>query len=522
MEAVLADGQPALQGAVPVDIHVGDPAVELHPVTVPAHLRDGQEVVVTAVTELDGTAHAVARSWPPAPGRREEGSPLEALFPVVRVDCHLDERGVGLASRLGGACGSPDSRRPNPVQPAGVRGAGHHLRLVQQPQQERLGRGATAQDDGGLAQGTAQPGQRLRTVPPPSNDLRDHRVVVRRDHLADRDPGVDPDAWPRRQVQELDGAGSRSEVLLGVLGVEPGLDGVAELRRGVANKATAVGDMQLQLDEVEPGRRFGHRVLDLQPGVDLQEREALLGRLVEELHRTGADVARRLDQRDGGLAQLRVLVPRQCGRTGFLDELLVASLDRTVPDTGRPNGSVLVGDDLHLDVPPALHQLLEEDHRVGEGAQCLGLGSFEGVRQLPCGPDDADAAAAAATSCLDDQRIADRGRVAAGVLQVLDGSAAPRRHGDAGLLGQELGLDLVTQATHRLRRRPDEHHREARAQLRERGVLCHEPPADPGCVGPAHAQRPGQLGVVEIRAAAADVSKYDGLVGSSHEPCPTL
>ena len=35
---------------------------------------------------------------------------------------------------------------------------------------------------------------------------------------------------PGRQAHELDRAGRGREVLLGVLGVEPGLDGVAELR----------------------------------------------------------------------------------------------------------------------------------------------------------------------------------------------------------------------------------------------------------------------------------------------------
>ena len=45
--------------------------------------------------------------------------------------------------------------------------------------------------------------------------------------------------------------GRGGEVLLGVLGVEPGLDGVALGRRRLAVEATARGDVQLQLDEVE-------------------------------------------------------------------------------------------------------------------------------------------------------------------------------------------------------------------------------------------------------------------------------
>ena len=45
------------------------------------------------------------------------------------------------------------------------------------------------------------------------------------------------------------------------------------------------------LHQVEPGRHLGDRVLDLQPGVDLEERERPLLRLVEELDRARVAVA---------------------------------------------------------------------------------------------------------------------------------------------------------------------------------------------------------------------------------------
>jgi hypothetical protein len=78
---------------------------------------------------------------------------------------------------------------------------------------------------------------------------------------------------------------------------------VTELGRRLALEPVAGGHVQLELDDVESGRRLGHRVLDLETGVDLQEGEQLLGGLVEELHGARVDVARRLDQRLGGLAQ---------------------------------------------------------------------------------------------------------------------------------------------------------------------------------------------------------------------------
>ncbi len=145
--------------------------------------------------------------------------------------------------------------------------------------------------------------------------------------------------------------------------------------RWVTDEPTTGRDVQLQLDDVQAGRHLRHRVLDLQAGVDLQEGEQLLGRLVEELDRARSDIAGRPHQRDGGLPQRGVLLPGQRRGAGLLDELLVAPLHRAVPHPGRPHVAVLVGDDLHLDVAAPLHQPLHEHHRVAEGASSLLLGA---------------------------------------------------------------------------------------------------------------------------------------------------
>ena len=56
-------------------------------------------------------------------------------------------------------------------------------------------------------------------------------------------------------------------------------------------------DAQLPLDEVESGHEFGHRVLDLQARVHLEEEE--LAVLVEELDGARVDVAAGLGDLDG-------------------------------------------------------------------------------------------------------------------------------------------------------------------------------------------------------------------------------
>ena len=83
-----------------------------------------------------------------------------------------------------------------------------------------------------------------------------------------------------RHLEAVHGAGLRLPVLGRVLGVEPGLDRIAPRgRRWLGVEAAAVGDGQLQLDEVETGGELGDRVLDLQPGVHLEEEE-VTGRVV--------------------------------------------------------------------------------------------------------------------------------------------------------------------------------------------------------------------------------------------------
>ena len=116
---------------------------------------------------------------------------------------------------------------------------------------------------------------------------------------------------PAGSVQPRDPAGRGREVAVGVLGVQPGLDGVPALGRRLAVEPAAGRHVQLRLDQVEAGGDLGDRVLDLQPGVDLEEGEQLVAGVVEELDgrraavadRDGEPLGRRLQL--GGLLRAR-------------------------------------------------------------------------------------------------------------------------------------------------------------------------------------------------------------------------
>ncbi len=144
----------------------------------------------------------------------------------------------------------------------------------------------------------------------PGHHLGQHRVVVGADLVAGHEPGVEPDPGAReraerdvvRHLEAGEPAALRLPVASRVLGVEPDLDGVPGRLRG-RRHAAALGHQQLLLHEVETGHQLGHRVLDLQPGVRLEEEEAVA--VEQELHGAGADVADRLGRRPRRVVQRR-------------------------------------------------------------------------------------------------------------------------------------------------------------------------------------------------------------------------
>lgn len=143
---------------------------------------------------------------------------------------------------------------------------------------------------------------------------------------------------------------------------------------GFGVEPTAVGDQQLQLDEVESGGGLGDGVLDLQSGVHLEEEELArvvrheldgarpgvtdgFGRQPRRVEQLGAHARCALDQR----------------RRRLLDDLLVPALDRALALADRPHGAVDVGHHLHLDVVAGGEVPLAEHRRVAERRLCLAL-----------------------------------------------------------------------------------------------------------------------------------------------------
>jgi hypothetical protein len=154
------------------------------------------------------------------------------------------------------------------VQPGGVYlAAAKGRRIGKAPQESHVGR---QPDDRGLIQRVhqRQPGRLAGgTV---HDDLAQHRVVPGADLLPTVQRGVHP--RPRRPPHGSRQSGLRQEPVVGVFGVDPGLDGVPADRQVVLGERQrqALRDQQLQGDQILAGDEFGDWVLDLQPGVHFQ------------------------------------------------------------------------------------------------------------------------------------------------------------------------------------------------------------------------------------------------------------
>jgi len=126
------------------------------------------------------------------------------------------------------------------------------------------------------------------------------------------------------------------------------------------------------LHQIQPRDALRHRVLDLQPGIHLQEVE-LLVLAHHEFDRAGALIAHGLRERHGLLAHRAACDVVQEGAGRLLDDLLVAPLDRAFALPQVHAVTVCVAQDLDLDVAWLLDELLDEHAVVAEAVGAASL-----------------------------------------------------------------------------------------------------------------------------------------------------
>ena len=317
-----------------------------------------------------------------------------------------------------------------------------------------------------------------------ADHLGEQGIELRRRRQPEIAAGIDPHARAGR----LAIGGERA----GALRHDPRLDreparlsdgllvGEADRRERVAG-----GDPELRLDEVQPHDLLGDRVLDLDARIALDEEVPAARGIDQELHRAGILVGGGAGERHGigedALAQRVVEV----GRGRHLDHLLVAQLDRAVALEEVHDVALAVAQDLDLDVARPRHDLLEEDRVVAEGRLGFALAARERLVHLRGVRHDAHAAPAAAGRRLQHHRIADRLRDGLGLRARGERTRRAGNDGNALLLGEGAGLDLVAEQREGGGRGSDEAQALGPAALGEFGILRQEAVAGMDAVGAA-------------------------------------
>ena len=170
------------------------------------------------------------------------------------------------------------------------------------------------------------------------HDLGDEVVVVGRDAVAGLEAGVDPDPGPGRHDPAV-GSGpgrARSRGPGPRPRAGPRWRGRPARRPGAAAASAAAdsgspgGQPELLADDVEAGHQLGHAVLDLEPGVDLEEVEGARRRRGGTRRSPRSGARRRSPTRTARSWRWRRSAGRQARRRRLLDELLVAALERAV------------------------------------------------------------------------------------------------------------------------------------------------------------------------------------------------
>src|SRR6185295_2639529 len=215
-------------------------------------------------------------------------------------------------------------------------------------------------------------------------------------------------------------------------------------------------------------------VLDLDPGVDLDEVELVAVDVDEELHRRGVDELSLRDERDRGLAERLADQRVEVRRGGDLDDLLVAALHGAVALPEMDDLAVGVAEDLDLDVLRVGDVALEEDRVVPEGGPGLAPRLLQPLLELLGLVDDAHAASAAAEAGLHDQRETDPLGFLLQSRPGLDRPVGAGQDGKAGLDRELARGDLVAEEFEHLGRRSDEGDARVTAGPREVRILGEE------------------------------------------------
>ena len=204
------------------------------------------------------------------------------------------------------------------------------------------------------------------------DQLGQHWIVVGRNVRAGGNPAIDANVVGEGDIGQ--DTGRRLEIVDGVFGIEPHFDRRAAGGRQFGQIGRIAGrGLHHPRDEIDAEHAFGYRMFDLQARIDLEEIEFVAGVVIDEFDRACRAVV------NGGAERFRCgqhARPRGRGKIGrwcFLDDFLVASLQRAVALAEGHHLAAAIAENLHLDVTRVVDAAFEKDPGFVEEIQCQAL-----------------------------------------------------------------------------------------------------------------------------------------------------
>jgi hypothetical protein len=305
---------------------------------------------------------------------------------------------------------------------------------------------------------------------------------------------------------------------LRVLGIDAALNrvpGEMNLARGVV-QLFACRDPDLRFDQIGAGHKLRHRMLYLDSRIHLDEVDRAVAGVHQELDgaRVGvADLLQRLHYlRAHFLAKFRI----EHRRRRFLDQFLVAPLNRALPLAQVNHFAVLVAEHLEFDVPRALDEPLGVNVRRAKCLLRLAPRRLVGGQQFLLLAYRAHTAPAAARHRFQNQRIADLCRFLGKLLFPFDGPVASRDGRQPGVFHFAPRAVLLAHHFNDFRPRTDEGNLGRFAHFREVRILGQKPVAGMNGVHVGDFRGADYVGDVQITFAAARRPDAHGFIGKAH------
>src|ERR1700736_1922311 len=102
--------------------------------------------------------------------------------------------------------------------------------------------------------------------------------------------------------------------------------------------------------QVDSGNLFRDSMLDLKPGINFQKIKLLFGVIVDELNGSRRSIIHDFSELRCCGEKLPSYLRRDAGRRSLLNDLLVSSLNRTIPFADGDDAAAAIAEDLDLNV----------------------------------------------------------------------------------------------------------------------------------------------------------------------------